>query len=392
MVKDFCNIRRNIRSNIDPLENVGNALPSWQYAHIENSPDARCPSWNAKMRTFLTSRTLWRIMTSSTLLLVCFDLFRSQSAFGRFILPEVDAQTNGTRHAHTSDGIDWSQYAYCQYVTTKDYLCNSVMMFEALDRVGARASRIMMYPEDWKLDGDDRIARLVRKARDQYSVQLSPVHIQHSGDGSTWSDSFTKLLAFNQTRFKRVLSLDSDATILKSMDELFLIPSAPVAMPRAYWLNDTFSTQMVLVEPSKSELERILNAFAERKSNEYDMEIVNNLYGKESMVIPHRKYDLITGEFRAKDHSMYLGSKEEVWDPQKVMDEASFVHFSDWPLPKPWLPHSKVEEKNLQPRCRITDQGKDCSDREIWLSLYSDFIERRKVCDMKNLSQTRKPG
>jgi len=55
-------------------------------------------------------------------------------------------------------------------------------------------------------------------------------------EAGTWSDSYTKLLAFNQTQYDRVLSLDSDSTVLKPMDELFLLPDCPVAMPRAYWL------------------------------------------------------------------------------------------------------------------------------------------------------------
>ena len=31
----------------------------------------------------------------------------------------------------------------------------------------------------------------------------------------TWSESFTKLLAFNQTQYSRVLCLDSDATLFQ---------------------------------------------------------------------------------------------------------------------------------------------------------------------------------
>lgn len=31
----------------------------------------------------------------------------------------------------------------------------------------------------------------------------------------TWAESYTKLLAFNQTEYDRVLSLDSDSTILQ---------------------------------------------------------------------------------------------------------------------------------------------------------------------------------
>lgn len=65
------------------------------------------------------------------------------------------------------------------------------------------------------------------------------------------------------------------------------------------------------VEPSDFEFRRV------RQDDDFDMEIVNELYGKDRMIIPHRRYDLITGEFNEKEHHRYLGSKEEIWDPQK---------------------------------------------------------------------------
>lgn len=201
---------------------------------------------------------------------------------------------------------------------------------------------------------------------------------------ATWADSYTKLLAFNQTQYSRVLSLDSDSTVLQPMDELFLMPPAPVAMPRAYWLTEesTLSSQIVLIQPTKEEFTRIQNAINTAKGGEFDMEIVNNLYGKDCMIIPHRRYDLLTGEFRAskeKGHVPYLGNDYEEWDPDEVLKEAKFLHFSDWPMPKPWLPAGSVADKT-QPECTKDKAGKeDCRDREIWLGFYSDFKERRKV-------------
>ncbi|KAK4506538.1 hypothetical protein PRZ48_000270 [Zasmidium cellare] len=254
------------------------------------------------------------------------------------------------------------------------------MIFEALQRVGAKASKVMMYPEDWALNGDNNTAELLRLAQEDYGVQLSPIKVQHLVGDATWAESFTKLLAFNQTQFRRVLSLDSDATVLGNMDELFLTPSSPVAMPRAYWLeNTTFSSQLMLVEPSQFEFDRILDAFNTRTAKDFDMEIMNDLYGRDCMVFPHRKYDLITGEFREKEHHKYLGSKEAIWDPQKVLDEAKFVHFSDWPLPKPWLPHSESLERTWRPECHETEDGEDCRDRDVWKGLYVDFAQRRKI-------------
>ena len=124
------------------------------------------------------------------------------------------------------------------------------------------------------------------------------------------------------------------------MDELFLLPPCPVAAPRAYWLNPddhayrALSSQLVLVQPSGFEFDRIMNSIHQAGPNDYDMEIVNNMYKNSALIIPHHPYNLLTGEFRSKRHSAYIGNDEEVWDPQRILDEAKYLHFSDWPIPK----------------------------------------------------------
>lgn len=208
---------------------------------------------------------------------------------------------------------------------------------------------------------------------------------------ATWAESYTKLLAFNQSRYDRVLSLDSDSTVLQTMDELFLLPPCPVAMPRAYWLENPFflSSQLVLIQPSTQEFERIVTAIDNATTNDYDMEIVNNLYGQSAMVLPHRRYNLIAREFPAKTdgkpHEKYLGNDYEVWDPDVVLKEAKFLHFSDWPVPKPWIPASEEIRNRHFPKCDETATTKaektKCRTRELWLGFYEDFAKRRKVRD-----------
>ncbi|QKX54216.1 uncharacterized protein TRUGW13939_01301 [Talaromyces rugulosus] len=265
--------------------------------------------------------------------------------------------------------VDWSRYAYVQYVTNTAYLCNSVMLFEILHRLQSKPDRLLMYPSDFSVDTEDDSTEsyLLRKARDEYQAKLMPIEVQSriSGD-PTWAESYTKLLAFNQTQYDRVLSLDSDSTILQPMDELFLLPSAPVGMPRAYWLdfNDrVLSSQLVLIEPSEFEFNRISASIASAGSTEYDMEI-----------------------FRSKKHADYLGNSEEAWDPEKVLNEAKFLHFSDWPVPKPWIAASPSVIQEKQPTCDLnpaTGQEDDCRARDIWLGVYEDFAKRRKnVCDL----------
>lgn len=74
--------------------------------------------------------------------------------------------------------VDWSRYAYSQYATSSAYLCNAVMVFEALERLGSRAQRVLFYPETWDVDVEssrDRDSQLLRMAAETYGALLIPV-------------------------------------------------------------------------------------------------------------------------------------------------------------------------------------------------------------------------
>lgn len=180
------------------------------------------------------------------------------------------------------------------------------------------------------------------------------------------------------------------------MDELFFLPPVQVAMPRAYWglpKTKQLSSLMIVIQPSFREYTALTDAAkpamhgqidTSHVENRYDMELLNDRYGDSALVLPHRQYGLITGEFRSKDHKVFLANEYEQWDPDKVLSEAKFVHFSDWPLPKPWVmwPHEQLAE--IQPKCDYkpgTPEESGCRDREVWKKLYDDFRRRRKVGD-----------
>jgi alpha-N-acetylglucosamine transferase len=286
--------------------------------------------------------------------------------------------------------IDWSSYACVSYATSSDHLCNSVMLAESLYRLGARPDTLILYATDLAADSQANAssARLLQQATQMYGARVQPVAVLNSPSSkldTMWSQGFTKLLAFNQTRYKRVLSLDSDATLLQPMDELFLLPAeSKVAMPRAYWLEDKLCAAVMLASPSGTEFGRIQARLAESQPEGYDMEIINALYGDSCLVFPHKPYLLLTGEMRSKSHEAYLGSKEEPWDVDSVIKQAKYIHFSDYPLPKPWVGASETMKSDLMTSCKASGTkagGVDCSDREAWLWLYKEFRERRKrVC------------
>jgi hypothetical protein len=96
------------------------------------------------------------------------------------ITEETKLAASGSQSAATAGSVDWSRYAYVQYVTNTAYLCNSVMLFEILNRLQSKPDRLLMYPSDFSADtqDDSTESRLLRKARDEYQVKLMPVQVQ----------------------------------------------------------------------------------------------------------------------------------------------------------------------------------------------------------------------
>ena len=167
--------------------------------------------------------------------------------------------------------------------------------------------------------------------------------------------------------------------VLKPLDELFLLPHADVAAPSAYWIgNDTLTSALLLIEPSMTEYRRVLNSMRDRTSDEFDMDLVNDLYAGSAMKLPNKHW-VVSGEFRRRSHASYLEDGEK-WDPDMVLKRAGMVHFSDWPYPKPWRPAEPDMVAATRPKCvRDIDGTMDCRDRDTWTWLYEDFKQRRKV-------------
>lgn len=201
-----------------PLQNLGN----WRYAPVTDSEGQQAnggKSWSQAIREWVSSKSFWRMALVFAIFFLIANLFRpAKEAWHRYGWTDDPSGSPGSEVLDEdlpTDGVDWSQYAYCQYVTNEAYLCNSVMIFESLVRLGAKADLLMMYPEQYTVGDDSYAGKLLAKCRDEYKVRLMPIEVQHFDGEITWADSFTKLLAFNQTEYKRVLSLDSDATVLQ---------------------------------------------------------------------------------------------------------------------------------------------------------------------------------
>ncbi|ROV92263.1 hypothetical protein VSDG_07299 [Cytospora chrysosperma] len=287
-----------------------------------------------------------------------------------------------------SPDLDWTQYAYALYATDVEYLCNAVTIFDTLERYGNKADRLLLYADTLGVSGEDsREGKLLSKARDELGVNLQPVKVLHEEtaaySGPNWADSYTKLLAFNQTQYSRLIVMDSDSMLLGPIDELFFVPPATAVMPRAYWVNRPLMSSHIMVLTPSADAFHDVQQTIDRKAGYgfYDMEVMNYLFGRTCQVMPHAPYALLTGEFRRMDHAAFLesgsGSGKHGWDPDVVLLQAKVVHFSDHPLPKPWL-LTDEEIKAAKPDCSFfAEVGEECAAQEIWMELYMAFRYKR---------------
>lgn len=210
----------------------------------------------------------------------------------------------------------------------------------------------------------------------------------NSDSGPNWADSYTKLLAFNQTQYSRLIVMDSDSLLLGSIDELFFVPPATAVMPRAYWLDTLhMSSHIMVITPSIDAFHNVQRTIDRNAGyGFYDMEVMNQAFGRTCQVMPRWPYALLTGEFRREDHAAFLepdsGRMHHIWNPDVVSNEAKLVHFSDYPLSKPWL---ATDEEILaaKPDCSfLAELGKQCRAQDIWMDLYKTFKNNRAVSNV----------
>lgn len=231
----------------------------------------------------------------------------------------------------------------------------------------------------------------MRKKHPEINLRPFDLISVKAGD-PTWRDSLTKFHSFGLTEWTRVLAFDSDSLVLNTMDHYFLSPLAPVAVPRAYWLNEkgtdlakqVLGSHVMLIEPNERRYHKLIDEGL--KTGEFDMEVINRMFKDSAMILPHRRLALLTGEFRAKDHSKYLAPDEdEEWNAMGEVSRAFLVHFSDWPLPKPWKPRTRKQWEDTMPECPDDDvETKDkprCADRMMWKGFYEGYdMWKAKFC------------
>ena len=114
--------------------------------------------------------------------------------------------------------IEWSKFAYVNYVTNADYLCNTLIIFNDLKQEFETKAKLVLLISKDLLDPNTSsnvayISSLLNKIQaideDQVVIKLID-NIVKPKDTTPWNESLTKLLVFNQTEFDRVIYLDNE--------------------------------------------------------------------------------------------------------------------------------------------------------------------------------------
>ncbi|EJS41623.1 gnt1p [Saccharomyces arboricola H-6] len=405
--------------------------------------------------------------------------------------------------------IEWSKFAYVNYVTDVDYLCNTLIIFNDLkEQFGTKAKLVLLISRDLLDSNTSSNAEYIRlllgkiQAIDESQVVIKLIdNIVKPKDTTPWNESLTKLLVFNQTEFNRVIYLDNDAILRSSLDELFFLPdyikfAAPLtywtlsdqdleksyheikhrekqpinlgsytkiltkrirkgqmiynhlpSLPHSLYLNSNniaqdiisstssvsplfdfrgsgkvgklkFASNMMVINPSKEVFDEIVEVTLPKvlnKKEKYDMDLINeemyNLkkiiykqftyfrkvrkyFKPEVLVLPFARYGLLTGSLRRpSQYSMIyndvLGYKtlddngnDISRDLNDTVAQSKYIHFSDYPLAKPWYYQSTKDFK-----CNIEEKTTEESEPElqacnIWNSVYESYMQYREICSV----------
>ncbi|KAJ3515545.1 hypothetical protein NLJ89_g1690 [Agrocybe chaxingu] len=325
---------------------------------------------------------LWKYSTSPRTFLQNTKKCIVEGVFG----PDVKAESLWPVFQSTS--VFPPRFAYAFYATQKEYLCNTLINFEQLRQEKVAAEIGLIYPSSWQESDPEgstgAIRRMLDKANKKYGVNLHPLGLwkTHRGDPA-WSESLTKLHVFGLTDYERIIYLDSDGLALRNMDHLFLAPQARIALPRAYWLDKgQLASHIMIITPSDALLSRVKKWVDNIDKQGFDMELVNSLSASSALVLPHRGYAMLTGEFRNSNHSKYLAEDgpEASWDPRAELSRSFYIHFSDWPPPKPWISATKYQIEQTQPACN-PEERETCGNRKHWQSVYDLYHKLKdRVC------------
>ncbi|KAI1612419.1 nucleotide-diphospho-sugar transferase [Exophiala viscosa] len=184
------------------------------------------------------------------------------------------------------------EYAYVFYATNNVYACSAMINAHRLRNLFHTRHPIYL------LVSKDVSVTYKTAFRERYDVTViehEPPPISPSPTGSNYYHAvMLKLISFKLHRWaphvKRIIVMDADQLLLRSLDDLFTrVPEdIGISAARAYWAREDSiaSTAMMMISPSESLWNRVDAALASLSADTYDMDLINTEFKGEILLLP----------------------------------------------------------------------------------------------------------
>jgi hypothetical protein len=219
-------------------------------------------------------------------------------------------------------------FAYVFYATADEYACSILVNIRRLNGFHT-LNRIIVLLNDKVSEGYkeefERLNVIVR-------VEETPTHPHPKMD--PLEGSLHKLLAFKvhhsvDRNIRRVLVLDADQFIYRSLDTLFELPDVDIAAPRAYWVGpNSISTNLMVVSLSDRLWSSVEMGITHLRPGEATTALINDLFAETVMMLP--------GQYATVDKHWVDWEMPKHFRPEGVNPEGRVERYSKAELTELW--------------------------------------------------------
>ncbi|GAO19015.1 hypothetical protein UVI_02036340 [Ustilaginoidea virens] len=179
-----------------------------------------------------------------------------------------------------SRGPPTTANAYVFYANSDHYACSALVNAHILQHVIRTKYPVFIFTTDHLSPAMQRALQ----AGNATVIKETPLPL-HAQSAPYYEGCLLKLAAFklhqHDASIQRLLVLDADQLILRDVDRVFDLPLTDFMAPPAYWLQDlNLTSTCMLIRPGPSLWEQVAAAATGIASDKYDMDLVNDLFGR----------------------------------------------------------------------------------------------------------------
>ncbi|KAK4939591.1 hypothetical protein LTR10_020197 [Elasticomyces elasticus] len=197
-------------------------------------------------------------------------------------------------HKHLQDDkhTNSQEYAYVFYATNNVYACSAMINVHRLRNFFHTRHPIYLLVSR---DVSSKYKAAFRERYDVTVIEHEPPPLPPSPSGSNYYRGvMLKLVSFKLHRWaphvKRIIVMDADQLLLRSLDDVFTRVPEDIAISaaRAYWAREdsVASTAMMMISPSESLWNRVDAALASLSADTDDMDFINTEFRGEMLLLP----------------------------------------------------------------------------------------------------------